>query len=64
MESQMVLVTHGTQDDNSSDDGSSDAPVPVKNRMSTLNEADNEEDSQEEPKFWRVCRANRKVWSA
>ena len=50
MESQMVLVTHGTQDDNSSDEHSVEARAAVAQQMNTLPEAENETDSQEEHK--------------
>ena len=50
MESQMVLVTHGTQDDNSSDEHSVEARAAVTRQMNTLPEAENETDSQEEHK--------------
>ena len=46
----MVLVTHGTQDDNSSDEHSIEARAATAPHMNILPEAENESDSQEEHK--------------
>ena len=51
MESQMVLVTHGTQDNSSEEAGSIIHVKDYENKSnSTLEEAENEDDSDEEQK--------------